>query len=59
MPAPVKRVLLVCVENSHRSQMAEAFARLLGGAAVEACSAGSRPSGFANPLAIAAMAKVG
>ena len=59
MAAPVKRVLFVCVENSNRSQMAEAFARMLGGAAVEAYSAGSRPSGVINPRAIAAMAELG
>ena len=47
-----KRVLFVCVENSNRSQMAEAFARMLGGEAVEAISAGSRPSGRINPKAI-------
>jgi protein-tyrosine-phosphatase len=41
----MKRVLFVCVENSNRSQMAEAFARMLGGADVERESAGSRPSG--------------
>ena len=34
-----KRVLFVCVENANRSQMAEAFARILGGDAVEAFSA--------------------
>lgn len=55
----VKRVLFVCVENANRSQMAEAFARMLGGAAVEAYSAGSRPSGVINPKAIAAMAELG
>ena len=44
-----KRVLFVCVENANRSQMAEAFARLHGGDAVEALSAGSRPSGVINP----------
>ncbi len=53
------RVLFVCVENANRSQMAQAFARLLGGAAVEAYSAGSRPSGVVNPKAIAAMAELG
>jgi arsenate reductase len=53
------RVLFVCVENSCRSQMAEAFARLLGGDAVEAHSAGSRPSGVVNPKAIASMAALG
>jgi arsenate reductase len=51
----VKRVLFVCVENSNRSQMAEAFARILGGDRVEAFSAGSKPSGIVNPKAIAAM----
>lgn len=55
----IKRVLFVCVENSNRSQMAEAFARMLGGAAVEAYSAGSKPSGVINPKAIAAMRELG
>ena len=55
----VKRVLFVCVENSNRSQMAEAFARMLGGSSIEAYSAGSRPSGVVNPKAIAAMREVG
>jgi protein-tyrosine-phosphatase len=54
-----KRVLFVCVENSNRSQMAEAFARLLGGDAVEAYSAGSRPSGVVNPKAVEAMRELG
>ena len=54
-----KRVLFVCVENANRSQMAEAFARILGGDAVEAFSAGSRPSGIVNPKAISAMAELG
>ncbi|QEG32539.1 Arsenate-mycothiol transferase ArsC2 [Gemmata obscuriglobus] len=54
-----KRVLFVCVENSNRSQMAEAFARLHGGAGVEASSAGSRPSGRVNPRAVEFMKEVG
>jgi len=53
------RILFVCVENSNRSQMAEAFARMHGGRDVEAVSAGSRPSGTINPRAIAAMADRG
>lgn len=53
------RVLFVCVENSNRSQMAEAFARLHGGPRVEAMSAGSRPSGSVNPKAIEAMRERG
>lgn len=55
----VPKVLFVCVENSCRSQMAEAFARQLGGDGVEAASAGSRPSGVVNPKAIASLAAVG
>jgi protein-tyrosine-phosphatase len=51
----MKRILFVCVENSNRSQMAEAFARIHGGNEVEVYSAGSRPSGIINPKAIAAM----
>lgn len=58
MPA-LPRVLFVCVENSNRSQMAEAFARMHGAGVVEAFSAGSRPSGVVNPRAIAAMAERG
>jgi protein-tyrosine-phosphatase len=53
------RVLFVCVENSNRSQMAEAFARAHGGGRVEAWSAGSRPSGRVNPKAIDAMREKG
>jgi protein-tyrosine-phosphatase len=55
----VKRVIFVCVENSNRSQMAEAFARMLGAGKVEALSAGSRPSGRINPRAVEAMKEVG
>ena len=51
----MKTVLFVCVENSNRSQMAEAFARIHGGGSVDAASAGSRPSGRVNPKAIEAM----
>jgi protein-tyrosine-phosphatase len=55
----VPRLLFVCVENSNRSQMAEAFARRLGGNRVDARSAGSRPSGRINPRAVAFMAERG
>src|SRR2546430_16445107 len=51
----MKQVLFVCVENSNRSQMAEAFARIHGQGRVEAHSAGSRPSGRVNPKAIESM----
>jgi protein-tyrosine-phosphatase len=52
------RLLFVCVENSCRSQMAEAFARGHGGDVV-AFSAGSRASGVVNPRAIEFMAELG
>jgi protein-tyrosine-phosphatase len=54
-----KRILFVCVENSNRSQIAEAFARLHGGSGIEALSAGSRPSGRINPKAIRFMSERG
>jgi arsenate reductase len=50
------KVVFVCVENSNRSQMAEAFASMHG---ADAYSAGSRPSGRVNPKAIAAMRELG
>ena len=48
----IKRVLFVCIENSNRSQMAEAFAHIHGGNHIVALSASSRPSGVINPKAI-------
>ena len=54
-----KRFLFVCVENSCRSQMAEAFARIYASEGVEAYSAGSRPSGVVNPKAIESMREIG
>jgi protein-tyrosine-phosphatase len=57
--ACLKSILFVCVENSNRSQMAEAFARIHGGCGVAASSAGSNPSGRINPRAIEAMREVG
>jgi len=54
-----KSILFLCVENSNRSQMAEAFAHIHGGDRVEAFSAGSRPSGRVNPKAIEAMKELG
>jgi arsenate reductase (thioredoxin) len=54
-----KKILFVCIENSNRSQMAQAFANIYGGNNVEAYSAGSRPSGIINPKAIDAMNELG
>ncbi|MEZ5018391.1 MAG: arsenate reductase ArsC [Flavipsychrobacter sp.] len=55
----MKKLLFVCIENSNRSQMAQAFAKIHGGDAVQAFSAGSKPSGIVNPKAIAAMKELG
>ena len=55
----MKRALFVCVENSNRSQMAEAFARIHGANHVQAFSAGSCPSGSVNPNAIKSMGELG
>jgi protein-tyrosine-phosphatase len=52
-------ILFVCVENSCRSQMAEGFAKALGGDRIGAYSAGSRPSGEVNARAIAFMKEAG
>lgn len=54
-----KNILFVCIENSNRSQMAEAFAKIHGEKSVNAWSAGSKPSGVINPKAIAAMTEIG
>lgn len=54
-----KKILFVCIENSNRSQISQAFAIMLGKDKVEAYSAGSRPSGTVNPKAIAAMQELG
>jgi protein-tyrosine-phosphatase len=59
MSRPLPKVLFVCVENSCRSQMAEAFARMHGAGVIEAHSSGSRPSGKVNPRAIEFMQERG
>jgi len=53
-----KRVLFVCVHNSARSQMAEAFLKQYGGGRFDVESAGLEP-GKLNPLAVEAMKEVG
>jgi arsenate reductase (thioredoxin) len=54
-----KKILFVCIENSNRSQMSEAFGKIHGGNEVEAYSSGSKPSGKINPKAIASMKELG
>jgi protein-tyrosine-phosphatase len=55
----MKKLLFVCIENSNRSQMAQAFATIHGKDKAESFSAGSNPSGKINPKAINAMADIG
>ena len=55
IPENKKTVLFVCVENSGRSQMAEGFFRRYAPKGYAASSAGTRPSGQINPLAIQVM----
>ena len=53
-----KRVLFVCIHNSARSQMAEAFMNELCGDDCEAESAGLEP-GTLNPIVVEALREVG
>ena len=55
----MKKVLFVCVENSCRSQMAEAFAKIHGKDIIEAYSSGSKPSGIVNGKAVTTMNEIG
>jgi arsenate reductase len=56
---PKLTVLFICTHNSGRSQIAEAFVRVLTRGAVEVTSAGLEPAPGVNPLVIAAMAEEG
>jgi len=55
----MKKVLFVCVENTGRSQMAEAFAKYYGKGKIEALSAGTMPSKEVNPLVVEVMREKG
>ncbi len=54
----MKKVLFVCVENSCRSQIAQAFAKIHGKNILEAYSAGSQASGKINKKAIQALKQI-
>ena len=58
MSRAAPRVLFLCTGNSCRSQMAEGWARQLGGDRLEVFSAGTAPKGL-HPLAVKAMAEAG
>ena len=53
-----KRVLFICIHNSARSQMAEAFLKQTCGDVFEAHSAGLEP-GTLNPVVVEAMREIG
>ena len=53
-----RKVLFVCIHNSARSQMAEAFLRKHGGDVFETESAGLEP-GTLNPNVVAVMKEIG
>jgi arsenate reductase len=55
----MKKILFVCIENSCRSQMAEGFARKLAHGRIEVYSAGSKPWGKVNEMAIEVMKEAG
>lgn len=54
-----KKVAFVCVHNSCRSQMAEAWAKELGGDFLDVYSAGTEAYPEVKPLAIEVMKEVG
>ena len=58
MTAMKKRVLFICIHNSARSQIAEAFLKQIAGDRFEVESAGLEP-GKLNPLAVKAMREPG
>lgn len=55
----MKKVIFVCVHNSGRSQMAEAFARKLGEGRIMAESAGTAPTDAVDPRVVEAMGEIG
>jgi protein-tyrosine-phosphatase len=54
-----KKVLFVCVHNSGRSQIAEAFFNKLAGNKATATSAGTQPGNEINPTVVQVMREAG
>jgi len=55
----MKTVLFVCVGNSGRSQMAEAFFNQAAGGKARAISAGTKPASSVDPQTVQVMREVG
>jgi len=55
----MKNVLFVCVGNTGRSQMAEAFFNQLAGGKAKASSAGTNPANIIDPPVVQAMKEMG
>lgn len=55
----MRTVLFVCIHNSGRSQMAEAFFNDLAGGRATAISAGTNPAREVNPAVVEAMREAG
>ena len=55
----MKTALFICVHNSGRSQMAEAFFNKIAKDGAVAVSAGTNPAAYINPLVVRVMAELG
>ena len=55
----MKKVLFICVHNSGRSQMAEAFFNYFASGKATAMSAGTQPSSHVDRTVVAAMKELG
>ncbi len=58
MRGKMKIVLFVCVHNSGRSQMAEAFFNQIANGKAQAFSAGTQPAEHINPMVVKSMREV-
>ena len=54
-----RKVLFLCTGNSCRSQMAEAIVNARLGDMWDAVSAGTKPTGYVHPKALAALTEIG
>ncbi len=55
----MKKILFVCLHNSGRSQMAEAFMKFIARDRVIAFSAGTQPAREINPTVVRVMREIG